>query len=207
MNASRRRTFITLLLPVALVAMACGGGGDANETDTASAAAASAGSGDTAMSSMTAYEHATMTRPAARDSNQAFLRMMVDHHEGLVTLVDSATPKLAGAARADAEKVGTKQETEQQRMQRMLSSQHGDSITPAIMTSNDAMIRAVASAPADAAGRAFYEQTVAHHREGIEMSRRLLPHLTGEVKQMAEKMIADQEKEVAEFEKKAGGAS
>lgn len=206
MKASSRRILTTLLLPVALAATACGGGDDANETDTASAAAASAGSSDT-MSSMTAYEHATMSRPAARDSNQAFLRMMVDHHQGLIAVVDTATPKIDGTARADAQKVGAKQETEQQRMQRMLSSQHQDSITPAIMTSNEAMIRAVASAPADAAGRAFYEQTIAHHREGIEMGKRMLPHLTGEVKQMAEKMIADQEKEIAEFEKKVGGAS
>ena len=206
MKASIKRAFVTLLLPVALAATGCGGGDDASETDSASAAATSAGASDT-MSSMSAYEHTTMTRSAARDSNQAFLRMMVDHHEGLVTLVDSATPKLATGARADAQKLGTKQETEQQRMQRMLSSQHQDSITPAIMTSNEAMIRAVASAPADAAGRAFYEQTIAHHREGIEMGKRMLPHLTGEVKQMAEKMIADQEKEIAEFEKKVGGAS
>lgn len=205
MKASSRRILTTLLLPVALAATACGGD-DANETDTASAAAASAGSSDT-MSSMTAYEHATMSRPAARDSNQAFLRMMVDHHQGLIAVVDTATPKIDGTARADAQKVGAKQETEQQRMQRMLSSQHQDSITPAIMTSNEAMIRAVASAPQNDASRAFYEQTIAHHREGIEMSRRMLPHLTGEVKQMAEKMIADQEKEIAEFEKKAGGAS
>lgn len=69
------------------------------------------------------------------------------------------------------------------------------------------MIRTVAGAPPADAGRAFYEETIAHHREGIDMSRKMLPHLTGGVKAMAEKMIADQEKEIAEFEKKAGGAS
>ena len=58
--------------------------------------------------------------------------MMVDHHQGLIVLVDSATPKLAGAVRDDARKMGAKQESEQQRMQCMLSSQHQDSTTPAI---------------------------------------------------------------------------
>ena len=151
----------------------------------------------------------TANRSAPRDSNQAFLRMMSDHHEGLVAMADSAMPRLQGAtAKADAQKLREKQDKEQSRMLTMLSRQYSDSVTPMIMPSNRTMMDSVLGAPQGAeADRVFYRQVIAHHREGIHHSEMHLPHLTGEVKQMAERMRTEQQREITEFERKASGGA
>ena len=90
----------------------------------------------------------------------------------------------------------------------MLSQQYQDSVTPMIMPSNRAMIDSVTRAPQGAeADRVYYRQVIAHHREGISMAEPMLPHLTGEVKQMVEKSISDQRREIQEFERKAQGGT
>ena len=150
-----------------------------------------------------------MNRGAPRDSNQAFLRMMSDHHEGLVAMADSAMPRLQGAtARADAQKMRQKQDEEQNRMLLMLSRQYSDSVTPMIMPSNRTMMDSVLGASQGAeADRVFYRQVIAHHREGIHHAEMHLPHLTGEVKQMAERMRSEQQREIRELERKAQGSA
>ena len=193
------------VLPVAMLVGACSGGENAN-TDTAAGTTAAA-TATTSGTSMAGMDHSgmAMNRSAPRDSNQAFLRMMSDHHQGLFALADTARPKLGATAKADAEKMVTKQKGEQDHMLQMLRSDYKDSITPSIMPSNQAMVRAVASAGAGDADRAFYQQVIAHHREGIQMAEKLQPHLTGRSKQMAEKARTDQQREIAELEKKIGG--
>ena len=150
---------------------------------------------------------AGMNRSAPRDSNQVFLRMMSDHHHGLVVMSDSAHPRLQSeTAHADATKLGQKQKAEQQRMLSMLSRQYNDSITPMIMPSNQAMMDSVTRTPKGAeADRVYYRQVIAHHREGIHHAEMHLPHLTGEVKAMAERMRTEQQREIQELERKASG--
>ena len=133
--------------------------------------------------------------------------MMVDHHHGLVVMSDTAMPRLAGAtAKADAQKMREKQAGEQQHMQQMLQSTYSDSHAPMIMPSNQTMIDSVRATSAGAeADRTYYRQVIAHHREGVHHVDMHLPHLTGEVKQMAEKMKADQQREIQELERKAAG--
>jgi uncharacterized protein (DUF305 family) len=148
---------------------------------------------------------ADMNRSAARDSNQAFLRMMSDHHEGLIAMADSAEPRVRGAtAKADVRKLHRKQAEEQTRMLRMLQRQYNDSVAPMVMPSNRAMVDSTARAAGVAADSTFYRQVVNHHREGVVMGEKMTPYLTGAVKQMAEKMMADQRREIQEFERKAG---
>ncbi|GLC28154.1 DUF305 domain-containing protein [Roseisolibacter agri] len=213
-TASRLNLGASLLFATFAMA-ACSGSKDAGTDSAAGVAGDTAGvatapapaAQDTGMAGMAGMDHSQMTmhRPAPRDSNQAFLRMMGDHHEGLVAMSDSAQPRLTGAtAKSDAQKLRQKQESEQQRMLAMLSGQYSDSVTPMIMPSNRAMIDSVTRAPQGAeADRAYYRQVIAHHREAIQMTEPLLPHLTGEVKQMAERMVADQRREIQEFERKA----
>lgn len=183
---------------------ACAGeeaGDDAADT---AAVATTPAPADTGM--MAGMDHMSgMNRSAPHDTNQVFLRMMSDHHQGLIALTDTALPKLQGAAKSDAEKVRDKQKQEQERMMAMLHSTHGDSITPMMMPSNMQMMQAMATASGAAADSAWYQHTIHHHEEGIRMTERLMPHLTGEVKQMAEKMVADQRKEIEEFQRKMRG--
>lgn len=121
---------------------------------------------------------------------------------------DSALPRVSGAtARADAQRMRDKQATEQQHMARMLRTTYADAHAPMILPSNQAMIDSVrATTPGAGAIRTYYRQLVAHHREGVDMARRMLPQLTGEVRTMAEQMVREQQREIEAFERKGGDA-
>jgi uncharacterized protein (DUF305 family) len=195
-----------LLLAAALAA--CTPGGDERAGADSAAAGDSAGAmagmqHDSGMAGMAGAE----SRPAARDSNQSFLRMMSDHHEGLIAMADSADDRAQGAtAKADARKLLQKQKEEQSRMMGMLRRQYGDSITPMIMPSNRAMLDSTVRATGAALDPTFYRQVIHHHREGMGMIDRYMPTLSGEVKRMAEQMSGEQAREITEFERKAGAA-
>ena len=202
-----------LLLATALAG--CGPSHDgADGTDTASAAAATADSAG-AMAGMQhdsaapGAELGVASRPAARDSNQSFLRMMADHHEGLIAMTGIARPHLAGArTKRDAEKLAAKQKEEQASMERMLEQHYGERLTPAVLPSNQALADSLRAAPAGAAYDAtFYQQVIHHHREGVTMTDRFLPTLTGEVKRMAERMKGEQQQEIREFEIRVGAVA
>jgi uncharacterized protein (DUF305 family) len=189
-----------------------------SSTGTAGAAGASAAAGGStaargadsatemnadAMHPATAGAAPARTPPA--DSNQAFLRAMSDHHHGLVVLVDSAFGKL-NAARSDADSLRQKQRRGRDDMMQILNTEYDDPITPAIMTSNRTMLSSMMrAAPADA-DRLFYEQTVAHHREGIRMIDRFMPYLSGRPKSLATNMRGEQQREINTFERKASGS-
>ena len=78
------------IAPILLFASACGGS-DRGAGDTAGASASAVATGGdtgTAHSNMPG-----MNRPAAKDANHEFLRMMTDHHEGLVVMATAAMNK------------------------------------------------------------------------------------------------------------------
>jgi uncharacterized protein (DUF305 family) len=202
-----RRPLAALTLAAAA---ACGGGApgtDSAVADTASPPGMSAA--PTPVTPAAPDSAATaMGRAAPKDSNQAFLRMMSDHHEGLVAMSDSAQARLQGAtAVQDADRLGRKQKAEQKEMLGMLARQYGDSVRPMILPSNRTMIDSVTAARGPAADTVYYRQVVAHHREGVGMAEAMLPHLTGETRRMAEKAVAEQRREIREFARKAGGAA
>ena len=175
---------------------------DTSATDSAGGDAVPAATTDTGMAGM---NHGDMGRPAAKDADQEFLRMMADHHEGLIQMATAAMTKGSNATvQGDAHKLHTKQADEQKQMVSMDQSAYGETLTPMVMPSNKAMMDALTAKTGAEYDRTFYQNVIAHHREGIKMTDDLLPKLTKpEVKQMAEKMKADQQKEIAEFERKA----
>ena len=211
---SRRRRCLAIVPMLLVAASACSAGGE--RADSAAAPAATMGPGanpvDTGMGAtshgMGGMDHGAMAnRSAPRDSHQAFLRMMSDHHEGLVVMSDSAMGKLGATAKADAEKLRTDQRKEMDHMLQMLRSDYEDSVTPTILPSNQAMISAVSRASSGDADRVYYEQVIAHHREGVRMIDRTLPHLSGMSRDMASTSRTKQQREIAEFERKAAPKS
>jgi uncharacterized protein (DUF305 family) len=214
-TTSRRHVSWLSMLSAVLLVTACSGGGEPRDTTIAAPAAtmgAGANPADTGMGAtshgMVGMDHGAMAnRAAPRDSNQSFLRMMSDHHQGLVVMSDSAMGKLGASVKADAQKVRTDQQKEIDHMLQMLRSDFKDSITPMIMPSNQTMISTVARASAGDADRVYYEQVIAHHREGIQMVDKMLPHLSGMSKDMASTARTKQQKEITEFEKKAAPRS
>ena len=130
-----RSTALTVLTGACLIAISACGDRTNAATDSAAAATAAAASDSVARGGgMAGMQHGNTNAPAPRDSNQSFLRMMVDHHEGLVAMTDTAMPRLTAAER-DARTVRTKQDEEQQEMKSMLVSAYGDNHTPMIMPS------------------------------------------------------------------------
>lgn len=147
-----------------------------------------------------------MTAHAAgvKSADHEFLRMMSDHHVGLVRMADDVDDRLqASAARRDAEELGDKQESEQERMLTMIRQRFGESYAPKVMPGNQAQrhsLEALQGAPLD---REFYRLVVAHHREGVQLIERYLPRLESrELRQMAERMRDEQRREIQEFERK-----
>lgn len=162
-----------------------------------------AGMDHSMMGGMDHSSMANMNRSPARDSTQTFLRMMSDHHEGLIVMADSAEERAQTAdAKADAQRLRQKQADEQQRMLTMLGQQYGDSITPTIMPNNRAMLDSLLRVDGRAFDRTFYQDVIAHHREALQMIDQYSPNLTGEVRQMAERMRTDQQREIQELDRK-----
>ena len=173
--------------------------GAADSSQTASTISASPA--DTGMSGM---DHSAMTNTPAKDADQEFVRMMVDHHEGLIALADTALARQPSqAVRAEATKMKEMQGAEQKKMIDMLKSDYGEDKMPMVMSSNAQMIAQVASKTGAALDKTFREQVIAHHEEGLKMISDFESRLTKPaVRSMTTKMKSDQQKEIAELKAK-----
>ena len=145
-----------------------------------------------------------MAMTQAKDGNHEFLRMMSDHHEGLIQIATAAMDKAAAqSTKEDAHKLHTKQAAERDTMMAMIQKDYQDQHTPRPPAKNQAQADSLSSLSGAEYDRTFYRLVIDHHREGIGMIDQHLSHLTNPtVRQMAEKMKADQQKEIAEFERK-----
>ena len=186
--------FTIILLSMSLAA-ACGRADTSADT---TAAAPATGATTTA---------AGMDRGPAKDAEHEFLRKMTDHHEGLIAMATEAMTKASKpATQGDAHNLHTKQAAERDSMVAMLRTAYSETHMPKVMektrAQNDSLQR-MSGAEYD---RTFYRMVVAHHREGLAMIDSLMPRLTkNDVKRMAEKMKADQQKEITDFQRKASG--
>jgi len=189
----RHKNLFSAMLLV-LIPFACARN-DTQEADSASVANTSGGT----MATMPG-----MAETPARDANQEFLRMMVDHHEGMEAMADTALKKAGSAeVRAEATRMRAAQTAEQQKMLGMLKAQYSEDKMPMITPGNASMIAMLSGSSGAAFDRQFREHVIMHHEEGITMSDQFLPRLTNaEIKQMAEKMKTDQTKEIAELRAK-----
>jgi uncharacterized protein (DUF305 family) len=180
---------------IAVTLTACG------KTDTSANDSAAATEGADTMAGMAGM--AGMPSTPARDADQEFLRMMVDHHQGMLVMADTALRKAAAQdVKTDATKMRDKQRAEQQKMQDMLKTQYSEDKMPMVTPGNASMITMMAGASGAAFDRQFREHVIMHHEEGIKMVDQFSPRLTRpEVKQMAAKMKADQTREIAELRK------
>ena len=194
----------TAMMMTAILASlaACGGGNETAATDSATGAAAT--TTDTA-GGMAGMNH-DMNRPPAKDADHEFLRMMSDHHEGMIQMATAAMTKGSNATvQGDAHKLHTKQQNEQKRMVAMVQASYGETVMPMIMSSDKTMLDELQGKTGADYDRTFYHHVVAHHREGVKMMDDYASKVTKpEVKQMIERMKADQQREITEFERKAG---
>ena len=186
-----------------ITSVACSGS-DTATADSAAGAAPTPATPAGDSGGMAGMNHGDMNRPAATDADHEFLRMMTDHHEGMVLMATAAmTRGSTPAVQADAHRMHTRQAEEQKQMIAMVAARYQETLKPMVMPSNKAMNDALQARSGPDYDRAFYTTVIAHHREGIAMTEQLLPRLAkADVRQMAERMKADQLKEISELERK-----
>jgi len=201
----------TLPLPAKLSAVlisliafvACSPKSDSTADSTAMTPAASmSASGDTATTpaNMPMSGMANMTGDPDRD----FLRMMSDHHKGLIAIVHPTIDRKENlAVKGDAAKMDKKQDAEIEKMITMLDKQYKDTYTPSVMPDNQRMVDELNGKSGAEYSRTFLKNVIAHHKQAIKMIDDYLPKAkNAQVKSMAQKMKSDQTREIAEFQKK-----
>lgn len=152
---------------------------------------------DTAMGDMSGMDHTS-------NPDQQFLRMMSDHHLGILLMAHDAEKK-GRAVKAEAQKIDTAQDAELNKMVAMLETDFNDKYAPKVMPENQAMSDALKQKTGEAYDTTFRQNVIQHHQQALQMVDRFLPKLTRpDLKQMAEKMKADQTREIAEFKRKLG---
>jgi uncharacterized protein (DUF305 family) len=190
------------LLAAALVVAACADGRESASDDSVAGSAA-----DTGMAGMDHSRMPGTNRAPAKDADHEFLRMMSDHHEGMIVMMGAAMERATSAtAKADARKLHDKQRQERDSMVALIRTVYNDSITPMVMPGAKAMNDSLQQKTGAAYDRDMYRHVIMHHQEGVRMVDDFLPRLQrAEVRQMAEKMRADQQREIEEFQRKQTG--
>lgn len=141
----------------------------------------------------------------AREADQEFLRKMIDHHEGLVQIATAAMTRASKpATQGDAHALHTKQAAERDSMQITLRTMYGENREARVMERSRIQHDSLQRMSGTQYDRNFYRLVVQHHQEGIAMIDSLAPRFTrDEIRAMAQKMKTDQQREIAEFQRKA----
>lgn len=142
--------------------------------------------------------------PITGDADHDFLRMMSDHHKGMIAMAHPTIElKENVSVKNDARKLDEAQDAEIKTMLAMLSRQYRDAYTPRATPDDQAMAAELNGKSGTDYSRTFLRNTIAHHQQAIKMIDEYLPKgRNTELKRMAAKMKADQSKEITEFEKK-----
>lgn len=138
------------------------------------------------------------------DPDHDFLRMMSDHHQGLISIVHMTIDrKDVGASAADAKKLDEAQDKELDRMVTMLEKDYKDPYEPKIIAEHQAMVDELKPKTGKEYDRAFYQNIIMHHEEAIKMIDGYLPNAkSAAVREMADGMKAAQSREVTDFKAK-----
>lgn len=206
-STSRRSSVHSARLLAFAAAVAVGACAKADKpADSLAAGAGAPATTSTTGDGMAGHDMSGMQGMANMTGNpdQDFLRMMSDHHKGLILIAHMTKDrKEGGTAAADATKLDTKQDKELDHMVSMLEKDFKAPYAPKVMPEHQAMADSLKSKTGKDYDRAFYQNVVKHHQEAIKMVDDYLPKAKNAmVKQMAEQMKADQTKEIADFQQK-----
>lgn len=190
---------------ISLVAFACSPKPDSAADSIAMTPAPSTSAPGDSASTTTNMQMSGMANMTG-DPDRDFLRMMSDHHKGLIAMVHPTLDKKENlAVKGDASKMDKKQDAEIEKMITMLDRQYKDTYTPSAMPDNQRMVDELKGKSGADYSRTFLKNVIAHHEQAIKMIDDYLPKAKSpQVKSMAQKMKSDQTKEIAEFQKKLG---
>lgn len=164
---------------------------------TGAPAADSAAKGPNATSGM-----ASMAMPG--DPDHDFLRMMTDHHKGLILLAhETIESKEKFGVTPIAERLDKEQDAEMDTMNTMLEKTFKDPYAPKVMPEHQGMADELKTKTGADYDRTFLQSVIKHHQEAVKMIDDYLPTAKmPAIKAMAAKMKATQTNEIAEFQKR-----
>ncbi len=138
------------------------------------------------------------------DADHDFLRMMSDHHKGMIAMAHPTIESRENlAVKGDARKLDKAQDAELDMMANKLDRDFKDAYTPKVTAENQRMVDALKGKTGDDYSKTFLQNVIMHHGEAVKMIDEYLPKAKdASLKTMASKMKADQTKEIAEFKKK-----
>ena len=182
---------------------------DARTDGSSQVAGTPSGAGSDTMSSPMPRRDTSMSGMNGMDSvetpDQQFLRMMSDHHKGILLMAHDAMERKGVTVKPEAQKIDKAQDAELKRMVTMLKTDFKDEYTPKATPENQAMADALKQKSGAAYDTTFRENAISHHQEALQMIDRFLPTLTRpDLKGMAEKMKADQTREIVKFKSELG---
>ena len=197
------------LAVAAAVFVACSTRSDESSSKAAdTAAAAAAPAADTAHAAHTDSTGKGSMAGMAMTGNpdQDFLRMMSDHHKGLVLMShETIERKEQLGVKEDARKLDREQDEELDKMGAMLKNFFNDSYEPKASAENKSMVDAMQPLKGATYDSTFRENVIKHHRQGIQMMDEFYPKVTRpEIKSMIDTMKAAQQKEIDEMQRKLG---
>ena len=139
-------------------------------------------------------------------ADQEFLRMMSDHHEGLVQMGRQAAGRAQDAqVKAMAQRLADDQAGEQQEILRMLRESFNETHQPMVMPENRVQMEQLARYQGAEYDREFLELTSHHHNDAIVMIHLMRPAFRmQDVRAMANQMEEKQMREVRELKQMLG---
>lgn len=138
--------------------------------------------------------------------DREFLRMMSDHHEGLVQMGRQAAGRAQDAqVKAMAQRLADDQAREQREILQMLRQHFGETHQPMVMPENRVQMEQLARYQGTEYDREFMELTIHHHNDGIMMIHLMRPGFQRQdVRAKANEMEEKQMREVREIKQMLG---
>ena len=138
-------------------------------------------------------------------SDKDLVAMLIEHHDGAIRLSDLELQKGDDAdTKAIAQKNKDQQTKERQDLQRLQQQLGGPGMgMSADMKAKQAKAeKELSSASGHDADHVFLKHMTEHHKDGIQMVQNSLPNLKNdELKQMGQKMVQDQQRDVEKMQK------
>ncbi|MDQ6611065.1 MAG: DUF305 domain-containing protein [Gemmatimonadota bacterium] len=137
------------------------------------------------------------------DADHDFLRMMTDHHKGLIRMAhETIESKDKLGVKPIAVKLDKEQDAEMDQMSTMLEKTFKDPYAPKVTPENQTMADELKGKTGAGYDRTFLQNVISHHEQSIKMIDAYLPNAKNpELKAMAEKMKAAQSQQIAELKK------
>jgi uncharacterized protein (DUF305 family) len=196
---------LTIVIGLGIALPACSSK-DAAKTDSSAAATPVAAPAGAPAADTSAHAAATGMGNMAMTGNpdQDFLRMMSDHHKGLIAMVHlTVESKDKITTKPIAARLDKAQDAELDKMVTMLEKDFKDPYAPKMMPDNQAMLDELKGKTGAEFDKTFLTNIIKHHEGALKMIDEYLPKAKSPaIKAMAEKMKAVQSKEIAEFQAK-----